>query len=379
MINETTAYQPRPDKNTGMAEKEITPRPLSADDVNAGYDAAFEPQPNGEPGEATVVFDQTAEAIADGLHERTTPISEGELNAAMAAEESEQGPLPNETKFSPDENPFAGTSIDPKAAEARVLEATAKMKQEMRQAINDAGEALANGDTNKAAAIARDTFSKMEQAGVKDLPPEAQAMYQEVKDNLSAAIAEKDPAAKSKLYKFACSAADFVPVVGPAKMLVEATVGRTLGGETLTGWKRFLHGAEGAVFLAVDMTGYGAVATKLAKAGKTGLMSAKLITRTAALMRVLKVPAKVYRPLFGTGQFLLRHPKLAAITTRGLMGIVRGRQLRLAKELPGVFSPEDLTADERANVTERPGMELVTPPEYELAQTAEEQPATLAT
>lgn len=343
-------------------EGESKPRPLSADDVNDGYDHAFATRPDGEPGEATQVFDQAGSALAEGLAQRHEPIGEGEITEAADAEAA------NDAQYAADENPFEGTTIDPKSVEARTLAAVEGMKQDMQKAVEEAGKALAEGDTDKASEIAKGLFTNLEAVGVKDLPPEVQAMYTDVKDNLTAAIKEKDPTAKAKLYKFACGAADFIPVAGPAKMLVEAVAGKTLGGDQLSGWKRFLHGTEGLVFLAVDLTGFGVVATKLAKGGKSGLMAAKLMTRSAALLRVLKAPRSVYRPVFTAGRFLMRHPRLGQLATRGLNTIIKGRKLRLAKELPSIVRSEV------ADVTKRDGMELEsTPPDYELKQEAVEE------
>lgn len=348
------------------------PPRLSTGEVNAGYEASFEPQADGEPGGAMRMLEEGPAELAEGLAHRTEPVDEDEVQAAVDAEEGEAGvPIPEEARFTSAENPFEGTSIDPKSVEARMLIAVEGMKAEIQKALEEAGEAIAEGKTEKAAAIAKDLFARMEAAGIKDMPVDVQEMYAGVKINLEAAIKEEDPSAKARLYKFACGAADFIPVIGPAKMLVEAVAGKTLGGEQLEGWKRFLHGTEGLVFLAIDLTGYGAVATKLVKAGKSGLMAAKLITRTAALMRVLKVPRVVYRSVFNAGLFLARHPKLAQLATRGLMGIIKGRKLRLAKEHPGILKtatgmepqPDDLTPEQVATPSERPGMSLEGEPE----------------
>jgi hypothetical protein len=99
-------------------------------------------------------------------------------------------------------------------------------------------------------------------------------------------------------------------------------------------------------------------------------MAAKLMTRTAAFMRVMKVPAKMYRPLFNAGRFLIRHPRLAAVATRGLMAVMKGRKIRRAVELPKYLKSEtsvpDVAPEQVANPAEREGMALETPPDYEV-------------
>lgn len=373
MFNEKHGYQNIPPEDNAayaaqatlkehqLKAQEIQPRPLTADDVNRGYDAAFHEHANGEPGEAHLVFDQTITALAQGLGERTEPISEAELATALQSVEGDTSAHPADVQWENQDNPFRETSIDPTSVEAQALKVMDGLKEELKTALAETGKALAEGDTDSAATIARTILSRCEAAGLEQMSPETQAWYEGIKKNLQAVFETDNPTAKSRLYKLACGAADFIPVVGPAKMLAEAAQGQTLGGDTLTGWKRFLHGAEGLTFLAIDLTGFGAVATKLAKAGKGGLMSAKLLTRTAALMRVLKVPRQAYMPVFRAGAFLLRHPRLAQLATRGIEGMAKGRKLRLTKELPETLI---------ANPTERDGMELDTPPDYELAAAA---------
>lgn len=371
----------KPDVMHAAEAAEGEPHPLNAQQVEDGYNQAFEAGPSGEPSEAAAAFEQAGSAIVEGLEARTAPVTEDEITQAKLAIAVEAGVvLPKEADFADGENPLEGVVVDPKSVEAQTLAAVEGMKAEMQSAVKEVGEALAEGDTDKATNIAENLFSRMEKAGVETMPDELKEMYAGVKENLSAAIKEKNPEAKSKLFKFACGAADFIPVVGPAKMLLEAAAGKTLGGDKLSGWKRFLHGAEGAVFLAIDLTGYGAVATKLAKAGKSGAMAAKLLTRSAAFMRVLKVPRGVYKPVFNAGMFLLRHPRLGKLATRGLTSIMKGRKMRMVKELPGVLrpkagetaQPDDITPEAVANPTQRDGAELeATPPDYELQNPTE--------
>lgn len=95
------------------------------------------------------------------------------------------------------------------------------------------------------------------------------------------------PAYKKK--RFLSSAADFVPVVGSYKMIHEAVIGKQLGTkEKIKGWRRLVHGAAGAAFLASDLTGIGSLASLGGKALMRGsikvgekVLEKKLLMETA--------------------------------------------------------------------------------------------------
>lgn len=245
---------------------------------------------------------------------------------------------------------------DPNAPPSRTLEAVGAMEQEMRLAVEQAGEALASGNMEKARQIAQRLSTDLQKAASANLPPEVIEQYKAVLRNLDQAGDEKkSPEDRSKLYRFACTALDFVPVAGPAKQLVECAAGKTLGGDTLEGWKRALHGIEGAVFLAIDLTAFGAVGTKAvkgvevaakgakavkgAKAMKGGVEAGKLLKRTAAFLRVSGAGEKVYRPLFKLGKALVEHPELGRAANRGLQYIMDGRKARMAAGGISVLKP----------------------------------------
>lgn len=59
---------------------------------------------------------------------------------------------------------------------------------------------------------------------------------------------------------------DFVPVIGSAKMIIEGLKGKQYMTEKeITGIHRVLHTASGVVFLALDLTGVGAIASEVGK------------------------------------------------------------------------------------------------------------------
>lgn len=298
------------------------------------------------------------------LREHGDPLGDDEVRASIHAESAEvEEEYPD---FPEGKNPFEGTSIRRDSVEALTAAALENMRGEMRQTIEECGAALTEGDTDRASTLVRELATRMEAAGKDALPPEMHEMYDDVRTNLEQAIKEKDPQAKSRLYKFACGAMDFIPVAGPAKMIVEAAAGKTLGGNTLEGWQRFLHLSEGLVFTMVDLTGFGAVATKLTKAGKAGVhLGPRLLTRTAALMRKLGVARKIYSPIFKSGRFLFRHPQLARAASRGVREMFDARTGADVWRLAQTLKPEDwehteepMAPDMVADVAKRPGMNL---------------------
>ncbi len=294
-------------------------------------------------------------AVLDGLRRRSGVVTAEELQATFAAEAHEHGQRVEDAGERA-ENPFEGTSIDPDSVQKHVLEAYAGVMAGLDEALEAAGRALAEGNMDDAGTLAKQFAQRLEASAKQHLPPEVVAMYEDVYQHLDAIIQEQDPQAKSRLYEFACAAMDFIPLAGPAKMIGEAAAGKTLGGETLEGWKRVLHGLEGTVFLAIDLTGFGVVATKLAKAGKSATMGPRLITRSAAFLRAIGVSREIYKPVYTAGSFLLRHPRLGQLATRGLEDVIKMRQARLA------LVPNKLRATtkevEYRRVTQRPGMNL---------------------
>lgn len=103
---------------------------------------------------------------------------------------------------------------------------------------------------------------------------------QSVMDELRSAIASGDQerintaqAAADQKYSihkvknWTSHTADFVPVVGSAKMVYEAVKGEQIGtGKSISGWQRAAHGVTGAAFLAADLTGVGALGSIAGKA-----------------------------------------------------------------------------------------------------------------
>ncbi len=69
-----------------------------------------------------------------------------------------------------------------------------------------------------------------------------------------------------KVKRIATNVTDFVPVVGSIKMIMEGWKGEQYGTEKeIKGVGRVIHTVSGVVFLALDLTGIGAIASELGK------------------------------------------------------------------------------------------------------------------
>jgi hypothetical protein len=303
------------------------------------------------------IFENTVRQFGEAMRDEPQPVAEEQVTAALMAEEAERGEsLP---KFSAAENPFAETTFRPDAANQAAVEMAEAVEAELKSALQETGELVQQGKFNEAADSVQAVVGRLEQAAQQPLPLETRQMLADVKANLASIRETDDPAAKSRLYRFACGAADFIPVVGPAKMAAEAAYGQTLGGEELSGWGRLLHGTEGVVFLAVDLTGFGAVATKMLKGGEVGIrLGPKLITRTAAFMRTVGVSKSVYRPLFDVGVFVAKHPAVAQAATKGLLGLAAARTARRVTELPNTLQSAGMAEAAVGEAAARPGRHL---------------------
>lgn len=107
---------------------------------------------------------------------------------------------------------------------------------------------------------------------------------QEEAPTVSTSSERKASTSPSNSTRMITNGVDFLPIIGSAKMLIEGVLGKQYGtNKELTGKVRILHGASGLLFLALDVTGVGAIASE---AGKLGL---KLSLRTLKKETVEKV------------------------------------------------------------------------------------------
>lgn len=130
----------------------------------------------------------------------------------------------------------------------------------------------------------------------------------------------KEPSAKMQLLS---TGLDIIPFVGGAKMMAEGAIGKNLAGEDLSAKKRMLYVAEGGMWLTVDAVAIGAGAVTAPAGGSGGILvegtaialkapkAAKLLTRSAAVVRAAKGAGKGSRALYNVGRFFVEHPTLA--------------------------------------------------------------------
>lgn len=168
--------------------------------------------------------------------------------------------------------------------------------------ISEAVGRMKAGATTELAKVLLGVFGKFKEHVPLDY-------FQEAMGQLGA---EQKPGS-SGLKTMASMGFDFIPVLGPGKMLIEAKNGKTLDGAKLEGWKRALHALEGGAFLILDLTGVGAIGTKAAKGSVLG---AKIFTRSAAMARKIGLGREIYTPLFKTGKAITRNKTLAKVVDR---------------------------------------------------------------
>jgi hypothetical protein len=380
MFSEEHGYKQRDteretgDDTTATADKgnKVELRALSAEDIDTGYDASFEPGLEGQPGPAQTLAEQGPGAFANGLRSQTEPVTEHDLNREIDSYAIDTGePVSEAQRFQPGESPFEGEVMDPNSPEAKQLENIEELQGEMQKTLEQVSEAMDRGDTKTAIQLTEDLAQKMEQSGGDNLPDEVKAQYADIHATLEQAIKEEDPEKASFLWRLGSGACDFIPIAGPAKMCAEAAYGKTLGGEKLEGWGRALHATEGVVCLVVDCSGGGALLTKGGKGivvgGKVMIDGAKLVTRSAAGLRKAGAARAIYEPAFKAGTFLARHPELSKATSRGIDYLVSSRKRRLIKDTAktGATAAYDATI---GKVLDRPGAKLDRSAEYALEQ-----------
>lgn len=117
---------------------------------------------------------------------------------------------------------------------------------------------------------------------------------------------------------------DMVPALGPGKMACEAATGKDLTGRELKGPERLIHGASATLFLILDCTGGGAVASKI---GRGALEGGKVFTRFAAAMKVSKaIPKSAYMSLFKLGRWMITHPEQAKGVNKLITETIKNRK-----------------------------------------------------
>lgn len=166
-------------------------------------------------------------------------------------------------------------------------------------------------------------FLKGEKAYLESLPLdgadiEVALAQMDVLIQIDLTMVQADEKTRSKVLMLLSAGIDLIPLVGGAKMMTEASLGKTLDGQDLGGIKRVLHFGEGAFWELVDVASLALLA-----AGGSGV-----VTEGAAVAakgaRVAEVAAKGARAAEG-----------AAKAGRFSEGLLRGGALFGKYSVPG--------------------------------------------
>lgn len=189
--------------------------------------------------------------------------------------------------------------------------------------IKEISELFASGRNEEALAMGKALIEESKHNSAQFLTDRVETSFAEYSQREQEASTAFDQSEKGRLYKLAMEAVDFVPVVGSAKMLGEGLAGKTMSGEKLTKSKRLWHTAQGAAFLALDLTGVGAAAAEGMKAGR-------VVTRSAALMRKTGMAREVYSSVYKTGKFLIDNPIAAKVADKAFEKAIAARKMSAA-------------------------------------------------
>jgi hypothetical protein len=185
-----------------------------------------------------------------------------------------------------------------------------------------------------------------------------QNALKEIQDfvNIYGAMVEQTELGKGKGMELLSTGIDILPFVGGAKMMGEGAIGKTLTGKDLELKDRALYVAEGALWLTVDTVAVGAGAVS---AGSGSVVvegaamalkvpkAAKLITRSAAVIRATKGAGKGSRAIFNAGRFLVEHPNLAKEADKL---VARGVEARRAALLKAPGAAKDAYVENKKSV-----------------------------
>lgn len=261
--------------------------------------------------------------------------------------ESEAGKLNQDINLGVDhfaDNPPNNTELE---YDRSVLGLFKQVKREIDLSFVDIMGKQSRGEPTDPVQAFQDLISKVRNLVSGRLPEHLERQFDEqckaYEQELKKAAAEESKTKAQKLKALAFEAVDFIPVAGSAKMLAEGLYGKTMSGEELSKTKRVIHSVEGAVFLAVDLTGMGAIAS-------TGIKGGRLITRSAALMRMVGMPRQAYTAVFKAGRFALKNPETAKLADKTVERVIKyhkARKGRLVRDIPSVVFSKNESEIER--------------------------------
>ena len=214
------------------------------------------------------------------------------------------------------------TKLDARAGNNLMLHQLVESLQAAQPAIEKALERnLAELKGSDAGQTLGEIYSTIEAA----LPPQYRA---ELKQEISAlAQGQSNP---GRLKELASTGLDFIPVVGPGKMLMESIKGQTLAGEKLTGWRRAVHGLEAGTFMIIDTLGKKSgseLGDRNAKKGSEFLSS--LLDQSSELAQRAGLTERVSRPMGKAADVVKENPLLANLIDKGFSLLLNRRQQKL--------------------------------------------------
>lgn len=320
------------------------PRGFTVEQIDEGFDNAT------EQGAITETFQNGTTAVIEALQKLTDEVSPADLQKTMQSMGEEHGVKQTED----DTNTADLAAINAESLSPTVLAESAKLQQDLPAIMQEAETAEASGDTARSAALMKDMLARVDSmGGVEALPESSRALYKDIK--------EKIDSDDFSWKKFGWGVVDLVPFVGDVKMMGESAAGKTMGGDSLSGWQRVLHGAEGMTLFALNCVGWGE-GIDVVRGGGKGAMAAydgaklapKVLRRCAALLRTLAKGDragqlfKASEHLFTLGSFLGRHPKLAELGSKGIRSMMQARKARALEYVPSSI----------LHSNDRPGMNL---------------------
>ena len=120
----------------------------------------------------------------------------------------------------------------------------------------------------------------------------------------------------ARIERIGTNVIDFIPVLGSIKMIAEGIRGKQFAtGKSIEGKSRLVHGISGVAFLALDITGIGAIASEL---GKGGLKIGARILEKETLAKIAETT--------------LAHEELPRLIVRGEQRISKKEALAENKE-----------------------------------------------
>ena len=291
--------------------------------------------------EERVMAEEDSSSQADDVSEQIDETFEPEEVAGETSAESEDD----------DTNEVLGEFMPDEETIRRRERLGEQIKQvDFKNRLENVTKAFEDGDIDRAATILNELIEEVKEKGADNISDDELKMLLDVNEKVKKAKEAKSPEEKSKWVKIASAGCDFIPVLGPIKMIYEAARGTTFGGEKLSGKKRILHMTEGIVFGLVDLTGAGVLLTKL---GKGGRLAGRLVTRAGAFLRFKGLP-KQGKAVYKVGRAIIRHPKIDRAATRFISKAIKARKVKKVRVVKdAVFEgAKEVAKKKRANMSE---------------------------